>query len=313
MPVGVFFALAAYVAFSCNDALIKSLGTGLSPLVVGFWSALFSALPMLLTRPKTDRLSDALKATSYWRLHVRGVLIFLSSLCGIYSLTHISLAETYALIFLAPIFSTILAVIILKEEMTPGRWIGLVLGFIAVLLVVRPGFRELELGHLTAVLSATFGSILIILLRQVSLTEKRTTILAYSIVYSLALDGLFIVGFGVPFLPSLQEMLLLATAGIVGGFGGVLIVHAARTAPAAWIAPTQYSQIIWAVSLGALFFAEIPGPFTISGLVIMAIAGYFSFPSGRYRIPVGSFAFLAGPLRARRNGTRPKPDADQAD
>ena len=315
MPIGVYFGLAAYGVFSVSDAFIKGLGSGFSPFLMGFWTAMFSAIPTILTRPKSERLSALYTAQRPLLLHARAALAFLAVLCVVYTFTHIPFAEAYALIFLAPVFSTILAVVVLKEHMTPGRWVGVALGFAGVLLVVRPGFRELSTGHLTAVLVAILGSGVAILLRQVSQTEQRITILAYALTYSFVLNGAILLILGQPVLPEPEILVRLAVIGMLGGIGNVLIVKAAQNAPAAWIAPTQYSQILWAVVLGALFFAEFPGPFTLVGLIVMAVAGYFSFPpgAGGDRGPVGGFAFLTGPRRVKRTGGRRRARKDQAD
>ena len=313
MPVGVYFGVAAYSVYSFGDAFIKSLGIGASPFMIAFWTALFSIVPVILTKPRSERIVEVFKCTAPKRLNVRGMLSFVSVLCVIYAFTHIPFAETYALVFMTPIFSTVLSVLILKEKMTRGRWIGLVLGFIGVMLVVRPGFRELQLGHLAAILASVIASVVSILLRQVSQVEKRITIVGYAVGYALVLNGIILVSTGLPFLPTPQQLLVLATVGIIGGFGNVLIIMAAKNAPMAWVAPTQYIQIFWAVTLGALVFSEFPGPFTLGGLLVMAFAGYLCFPSGGNRGPVGGFAFLFGPRRPRRIGADAMPDKDQVD
>ena len=301
MPFGVYFALAAYAVFSFADAIIKSLGPDMSPFLLGFWTSMISAVPALLTRPKTERLRNLFKARQPVLLHVRAFLNVLAVMGVVYTFTHISLAEAYALIFLAPVFSTLMAVLFLKEGMTPGRWFGLALGFAGVLLVVRPGFRELDLGHLTAILVAILGSVVAILLRKVSQTEQRITILAYAFGYSFVMNGLILLILGEPIIAGETVMLKLLAIGLLGGLGHVLIVKAAQNAPAAWVAPSQYSQIFWAVLLGALFFSEFAGPFTLAGLFVMAVAGYFSFPrNSTDRGPVGGTAFLNPPRRPKR-------------
>ena len=308
MPIGVYFGLAAYSVYSCSDAFIKSLGTGLSPFAISFWTALFSFFPVMFTRPATEKLRETFKCQTPWKLHTRAILGLMSSLSIIYAFTHIPFAETYALVFMTPIFSTILSVIILKEQMTRGRWAGLFLGFIGVLLVVRPGFRELQLGHMAAIFAAVIASIVSILLRQVSQTEKRISIVGIAVVYALVINLSLVVFLGLPFLPTLQQLLTLAAVGTLGGFGNVLIISAAKHAPMAWVAPTQYAQIVWAVGIGALVFAEFPGPFTLGGLIVMAMAGYLCFPSPkRNRGPVGGFAFLLGPRRPHRDSPAEPP------
>ena len=302
MPVGVYYALVAYAIYSCGDAVIKSLGAGANPFQMGFWTAFASAIPVILTRPKSEKLVNLFKAKRPQLLHARAILAYLAVLCIVYTFTTIPFAEAYSIIFLAPVFSTILAVLVLKEEMTRGRWFGLALGFAGVLLVVRPGFRELSLGHLTAVLVAILGSGVAILLRQVSQTEQRITIITYGMSYAVIVNAIIMLAFGMNIMPEPDVMLKFMAIGTLGGFGNVLIVLAAKNAPAAWVAPSQYSQIVWAVLFGAVIFAEFPGPFTLIGMLVVAVGGYFSFPPGNTpRSPVGGFAFLAAARRPRRS------------
>ncbi len=311
MPVGVYYALAAYAIFSFGDAVIKSLGSGANPFQMGLLTAFVSAIPVILTRPKSEKLVDIFKAKRPMLLHIRAILAYLAVLCVVYTFTNIPFAEAYSIIFLAPIFSTILAVIVLKEDMTRGRWFGLALGFVGVLLVVRPGFRELSIGHLAALFVAILGSGVAILLRHVSQTEQRITIISYGMGYTVVLNTIILLAFGMDFIPEPVVLTKYVAIGLAGGFGNVLIVLAAKNAPAAWVAPSQYSQILWAVLLGALIFSEFPGVFTLAGLIVVAVGGYFSFPPGNTpRSPVGGFAFLAAARRPRRpsNGK-----SDQAD
>lgn len=302
MKIGVFFALAAYGAYSCGDAIIKGFGSSLSPFEIAFWTTLFSIVPVLVTKPGSERLRDVFKTGRPLELHLRSAISFVSVIFVIYAFTHIPLAETYALVFLTPIFITILAVIFLKEDMTPRRWAALALGFGGVLLVVRPGFRELQLGHFAAISCAFFASSAAILLRMISQTEKRITIVGFSVVYSLVLNGLVMALTPGLSWPTPSQFALLAAIGMLGGTGHILIISAARNAPAAWVAQTQYSQIVWAIALGAIFYQEYPGLFTLAGLIVVAVAGLMNFIPERARTWFGAHVLA---LR-RRNSDAPE-------
>ncbi len=104
---------------------------------------------------------------------------------GVIAFTSIPLAEVYALIFLAPLFVTLLSIVVLKEHVGPWRWFAVMAGFVGVLLVVRPGFRELELGHLAALCIALLAAISVILMRSLSAHETRTTMLGFLMLYVL--------------------------------------------------------------------------------------------------------------------------------
>src|SRR6188472_2270633 len=104
MPAGVVFSLAAYLLYSCCDAIIKGFGVSLSVFEIAFWTALFSFLPAIFTKPKGEHWRNTFQLRHPWLMHMRS----LTGLCGnmaiIFAFTHIPLAEAYSIAFLAPIF-----------------------------------------------------------------------------------------------------------------------------------------------------------------------------------------------------------------
>lgn len=295
MPVGVFFAFAAYAAYAFCDAIIKAIGQDISPYQVIAFTTIFSAIPVLVTKPKDEPLRDVLKTAHPWKLSIRALLGVCSTILIIYAFTTIPLAQVYALVFMTPLAVTVLSVIVLKEQVSAKGWFFVALGFAGVLLVVRPGFRELELGHLTAMACVLFASSAAILLRQVSQTEKRTTIVGYAILFSLGINLILMIPFFV--WPTPLQWLGLAAIGLIAGNGHILMIKAASNAPANLIAPAQYSQIFWAIILGAAFFDEFPDTLTYAGLGIVVLAGVANVTPVRARTWFGANLI---PLRRRR-------------
>lgn len=303
MSVGIVFALAAYAAYSFADAIIKGFGQSISAYQIGFITTVFSVIPVLLTKPRDERLGEMFRTGRGLLLHLRAAISVASTVLVIHAFTTIPLAEAYALIFLTPVLVTVLSVLLLGEGMTWRRWALLALGFAGVMLVVRPGFRELQSGHLAAMMCAVCASLAAIILRVVSRSEKRITIVAFSVVYMLAITGvLMIPGFVVP---TPRQLFLLALIGLLGGTGHILIITAARNAPANLIAPAQYSQIVWAILLGAIFYEEFPDALAYVGLGVVVLAGMMNVTPERARTWFGAQAAL---LRRRRG--RPPPDAE---
>jgi drug/metabolite transporter (DMT)-like permease len=300
MSSGVILALLAYAAYSCADALVKSVGNTLSVFEIGFITTLFSVIPVLITKPADEPFREIFRMRRPWLVLARGISGVISTMLVIYAFANIPLAETYAVVFLTPIFVTALSVFVLGESMTLQRWILLLVGVMGVMLVVRPGFRELEAGHIAAILCALFASLNAIILRAVSPTEKRTSIVAVVILTSLVINGVLMIdGFT---MPSAQQFLVLATIGLLGGTGHILMINAARLAPANLIAPAQYSQIVFAVVLGGLFFAEIPDAIAFVGLGIVIAAGLTSV------VPVRARKWFGADLLWRReNADAPAP------
>ena len=268
---GVPAAFLAYAAFSCSDALIKQAGIlHASVFEIGFFVALFSIIPVVALRPTEERWRMMLAMKRPLLVHLRGISGISGGLLSIYAFTHLPLAEAYALIFLIPIFVTVLSVVILREPVGWRRWLAVIAGFGGILLVVRPGFREITIAHAAGIGVAFFGALTIILLRTLAGSERRSTLMGIIIAYSL------VVNFA-GMLPDFEmpRPTLLAAMGAAGILTG--LAQAASGAPANHIAPVQYSQIVWAILLGALFFAEVPDFVTFLGLGVLAMSGLFTF------------------------------------
>ena len=217
MPAGVLIALAAYMSFAFGDAAIKSFGSSLSVFQIGFFVTIFSFVPALIVRPRGERWRDAFKLRHPWLMQVRGICGICSMLLVTVAFTTIPLAEVYALVFLTPIIVTVLSVLILREAMTPMRWALLAIGFAGVMLVVRPGFRALELGHFAAMGAAVAASIGAIVLKKVSADERRISLLAVLLTYALVFNGLAMIpSFEIP---SPQQMATFVLIGLCGGTG----------------------------------------------------------------------------------------------
>ncbi|WP_417309819.1 DMT family transporter [Devosia sp.] len=306
MPTGVLFSLGAYLLYSCCDAIIKGFGSQLSVFEIAFWAALFSFGPAMLTKPKGEHWHEFLKLKHPWLVHLRGLSGVAGNLAIIYAFISIPLAEAYSLAFLAPVFIVGLSRFILKEEVTWARWLFLGASFCGVLLVVRPGFRAVEPGHLAALFAALAVAVNTTVLRKVAPVEKRVSLIGVPLGYIVLINGvLMIPQFQ---LPSVQEFALLLSIGAMGGTGNILFIAATRRANASQIAPTQYSQIAWAVIFGVLLFGEYPDLVTYCGLVVVAVGGMLNVVSDETRIRIFSRLSLFGPASVMGEASKPLGD-----
>jgi S-adenosylmethionine uptake transporter len=235
-----------------------------------------------------------------------------AGILGVYAFTTTPFAEVYSLIFLAPLFVTLLSIPLLGERIGWRRGLAVVVGFAGVLLVVRPGFRDLSLGHLAAAGIALGAAATVIVLRALGPTEKRITLMGVVLFVSLAANGVLMV-FDFR-LPAVADLGWLALAGLTAGFGHILLMAATRAAPANRIAPGQYSQMVWALLLGALFFGEFPDVTALAGIALIVFAGLFTFlreerRGGRWPAVwtiVWGKGHLPSPLRGGDGGGRRK-------
>lgn len=297
MPVGVIYAIAAYSIYACGDAVIKGFGQSLSVFEIGFFIALFGLIPAVFAKPKGERWRESFKLRQPALVYLRSFSGVTSSILVTVSFTTIPFAETYSLVFLMPLFITVMSVLILKERVDLTRWGMMALGFVGVMLVVRPGFRELEFGHLTALLCAVFGATTTTVLRVIAPTEKRVSLIAVPALSLIVANAILMAPSFV--MPTATQFGLLAAGGSLVGIGHILLIAATRNAPASQVAPIQYIQIVWAIGLGAFFFFEFPDFIAYIGLGVVVLSGLINvFIDGARARVAGRFA----EFRASRAG-----------
>ncbi len=278
LPVtrALLMACAAFAFYAAGDALIKAGGSGdISVFAVAFFVTIFSVLPVAYTRPAHESWAQMMQMNHPWLTQLRALAGVGAGIFGFYAFTKLPLAEAYTLFFLMPFFVTILSVIFLKERVGWRRWSALMVGMIGVLIVIRPGFREITPAHFAAVGAGLCGAIALVVVRQISTSEKRTSLMGVSIVYALIANGiLMLAGFQ---WPDLSTLAMLASAGVLHGSASLMLMIASQTVPANRIAPLQYSQLMWGVALGVLFFNEWLDAIALMGLTLVALAGLATF------------------------------------
>jgi len=303
--LGVAVALVAYAVYSMSDALVKGVGQTLGPFEIGFAIALFSLLPGLLGKPKGERWRDTFRLTNPWHVHAIALLRTASNVLAVYAFISVPLADAYCIIFLMPVFIAILSVVVLREQVPLSRWVLVLVSFVGVLLVVRPGFRELQLGHLAALGFAIAAAAALVITRMVATEERRMSLFALPLLYTAAFNGvvLLVGGFA---MPDAMTLLVLVACGLTGGGGYLLQVVALSMAPASRVAPIQYSQILWALLFGMLFFSEVPDGIALAGMGIVVAAGLANVViDGRRARVAGRF----GEFRGDKPTDRPTGDA----
>ncbi|MER0237689.1 DMT family transporter [Fulvimarina sp. MAC8] len=274
MQIGILIAFAGYFAFACGDATIKAIGSGLPIFEIGFFTSLFAFLPALFTKRPEDNWRNVFIPNGPLLVALRVFFGVVGMLSAVVAFTTLPLAEAYALIFLLPIVVTIFSAVFLKETIGWRRWSAVIAGLAGVILVVRPGFQELVPGHFAAIAAAVCGAGTVIVLRKIGPSERRVTLIGSVLLGAVIFNGILMLpNFAdpMPFMP------LLAFGGLCIGLGQTGLVFATRFAPASYVAPVQYSQIVWAAMLGALFFGEFPDTIAYAGMTLIGTSGLFTF------------------------------------
>lgn len=272
LPRGFGLSVLAFALFASHDAIIKSLGSQYSVFQVIFFAMLFSFVPLTLAM-MADRNIDNFRPHHPWLLLFRTLCNLTAMSCAFYSFTVLPMAETYALLFATPILVTILSVPLLGEVVRLQRWVAVFIGLIGVLVVIRPGASELTFGHATALMAAGASSLSNIITRKVSSDERSAVLILIPMIASVLVMAAILPTVYVPVeLPHLGAM---AGIGLLGAFAQFAIIGAYKIAPAVFVAPIQYSQIIWATIFGFLFFDETPDKWVAIGATIIISSGVF--------------------------------------
>ena len=251
------------------------------PTESAFFGAVLGLAVMCLAPGQGSRWRD-LFATTHWPLWWLRFLAFPVSVIGsVIAFTYLSMAEAFVLIFLQPAFVTLLSVLFLKEHVDARRWGAVVLGFVGVLVVLRPGFRELSVGHLGAVFAGLGGAVSVVTFRALGTRENNHSLFGAGMLGGTVICGLLMVPHFV--VPDARQGLELLCYGLLAAVAYLLLMRAAFHAPAAQIGPAQYSQMLWAVGLDKLLFGTTLDLFTLTGMVLIVGSGSLTLLRSKHR------------------------------
>ena len=164
-----------------------------------------------------------------------------------------------------------LAADLLGERVTFRRWLALLLGLAGVLVIARPGTATFSWGALLGIVGAAFVALSMLSIRRLGGTERGLTVALYFQLACTLAGAVSLVFVG--HLPAAGDLAALVGIGLLGGFAQVLMTRAYMSGPASWIAPFEYSAILWSALLGFLLWGELPGPAVILGAALVVGAG----------------------------------------
>jgi drug/metabolite transporter (DMT)-like permease len=269
---GIGLGALAFGLFSLMDATVKWLSASYPVPQILVCNALFALLPVAIMAARRGGVPQL--RTRRLGLHLlRGLLGTTAGFLAFYAFSRLPLADAYAIIFATPLLITALSVPILGEAVGWRRWSAVLVGFIGVLIMLRPGVAPIGAGNLAALGAACASACAVLLVRKLSITETTASIAFYSNVTAVLVTGaLFAPSF---VLPGPSDLALMATSGLIGGTALLVLIAAYRRSPAALVAPFQYSQMLWAIVLGGLIWGDLPEPVTLLGASIVAASGLF--------------------------------------
>ncbi|WP_322994811.1 DMT family transporter [Castellaniella sp.] len=270
--IGIAFILTGVLALTLSDAFAKWLTAAYPPIQILFLRALI-ALPIIMGVVTALAGQQALRSR-YLPIHLlRGAINIAAAACFYTGLMYLPLAENTAVAFAAPLFVTVLSVFILKETVDRHRWAAVLIGFLGVLLIVRPGADSFQPAALFPLMTALLYGAMMMTARAIGPAEGMLTTTLYIVVGQLVFSVLLIPWFWEPIqwahLPFFLAIALCSTLGLG------LITQAFRVAPASVVAPFDYSGLLWAAVLGWLFWDEIPDLLAYLGVLLIAGSGVY--------------------------------------
>lgn len=269
---GVGLLLLAVLVFSVMDALIKWLAAGYPVMQIVFFRSIFAFIPCAILIARSGGLASL--ATRKPGAHVlRSMIGVVAMVCMFYAFSVMRLVDVVAIGFSSPLFVTALSVPLLGEFVGWRRWSAVGVGFMGVLVMVRPGVAVFEPTALIALAGALCMALAMIAVRRLCATETSASILFYFTLATTTVSGL-----AMPFqwvTPDAIDLALLACVGLLGGTAHLTLVEAYRRAEVSLLAPFDYSAMIWVALFGYLVWDESPDAWIVTGVAIVIASGLY--------------------------------------
>ena len=270
---GIALMCCAVASFSCLDATGKYLNHHMATSQV-VWARDFFAFVLTLLFVNPVNRPGLMRTTRPWLQVGRSALLLFSTGLNLFALRWLQLDEALSIIFSTPFLVALLCVPLLGEHVGWRRWTSIIVGFIGVLVVARPGLGGLHPAALLSFGGAVCYAFYVISTRLLSRTDSNETTQFYTnLVGALATMAV------IPFIWTRPDSLLtdglMVLIGALGGGGHYLLIRAHRLAPASALAPFIYTQMVWTTALGFLVFGDLPHRWTIAGGAIVIGSGLY--------------------------------------
>ncbi|PCJ84743.1 MAG: permease [Hyphomicrobiales bacterium] len=268
----VLMVACAVFLFAISDVLAKHLMTRHPvPLVVAIRYFVSLILILVVLWP---RYKSRLWQTQRTRLVVaRGFVLAFASLTMGLALRLMPVGETIAILYLSPFAVMLLSIPLLGERSSAASWIGAIIGFTGVMLIMRPGSGLDPVGVAFALVNAACGTAYLLMTRMLAKTETAVAMLFHVTVVGTVFFGLSAIpSYGGP-MPDWTDLSLMVVLGATATTGHFLLTIAYRDAPASLLAPVNYMHLVWAAILGWFVFDHLPDNISLFGMALICVAG----------------------------------------
>ena len=276
--VGILFAVAAYFSFSILDAFQKTAVINHSIFQLLFIRYIFT---LLLSCSEAKRK----KNYKFWQSNnvklqvLRSFFSIIESGCFVLAFRYLSLADVHSVGSLTPVIIVALSALILKENVSPKTWIAIFVGFLGVLIILRPGLSIFDIKSLLPLMAAFFLGLYQVVTRKVSENDSTETSLFYTSLIGFIVMSILAFVYWQPL--TLNSYFLFIGIGIFFSMGIYFQIIALSKARASIIQPFHYTLIFWAIILGYLVYDDLPNIPTIVGAIIIAASGIYVLRAGK--------------------------------
>ena len=271
--VGIVFAIMAYFSFSLLDAVQKTAIIYHSVFQLLFIKYCFVLLLSLVESQRKKNYSFYKSGNVKIQI-LRSVLSIIESGCFVLSFRYLSLADAHSIASLTPVLVVALSAIILREQVSLKTWVAIFVGFIGVLIIMRPGLSIFDAKSLIPLAGAFFLSIYQIVTRKASEKDPNETSLFYTSIVGIIFMG--IIGYFC-WQPLIENSLIYFIAiGFFFSLGLYFQIIALSSARAGIIQPFHYTLIFWAIILGYVFYDDFPDIPTLIGGLVITISGIYT-------------------------------------
>ena len=270
----IILNLSAWIMLPIMDGFAKYLSSTI-PVLQITWSRYFFTvviiLPIMLVFFRNN-----LTWTEQPKLQfIRGLLLFFANILFFYSISVISLAKALTLAFIAPLIVTALSSVLLGENVGLRRWMAVIIGFIGSLIVIRPGFVEINLASVAAIGTGILYAFYLIVTRKLHNSDNPLLTLLLTGVVGAIIGTLIMPVVWVQ--PSINEWYMMFAIGLFASIGHLLIILSLRYADASKLAPFGYFEIVTNIIIGYFFFDNFPDYWHFLGLLIIVSSGIYIF------------------------------------
>ena len=269
---GIAFVCAAIGIMSGQDAILKWLTGGYATVQILFLRGSVVTLIALMTAIREAPAHVFTTARPVAHL-VRGALNFAAIFLFVLAVAELPLAQAMAIAMAAPLFTLAASALLLREVVGWRRWAACIVGFVGVLIMLRPTSDAFDVAGLYALGAALAYALFIIQTRQLTTTERTGTTLLYSSMFVFIASGA-----ATPWVwqsVRLEDLALMVAAGLLVAIGHFCFIQAFRYASPATLAPFEFTALVWGTLLGWLIWNELPDTYTLAGATLVVSAGLY--------------------------------------